>query len=635
MSGDNVLYTLGYDAFGLPAEQHAIATGIHPRVNTEANIVNMRRQLRRLGLSHDRRRSVATTDEGYYHWTQWIFLQIFNAWYDVEADRARPIAELEAELAAGHAAAAGRALVVGSSARPSAATSSTATASPTWPTRPVNWCPGLGTILANEEVTVRGPLRHRQLPGLQAEHAPVDAAHHRLRRPAAGRPRPPRLARADQGHAAQLDRPLRGRQRALPLPRRPHRGLHHPARHAVRRDVHGAGARAPPGRRRSPTLDVQLRSRPTVRQAAVAQRAAAPGRGPGQDRRVPRARYATNPVTGTDIPIWIADYVLMGYGTGAIMAVPSGDQRDFEFARRFDLPIVATQLPPASWFEQHGIAVSTDCATWPEAYIGEGVFVNSANDDVVLDGDRTMAEAKRADQRLAGRDRLRRGDGHLQAARLAVLPPALLGRAVPDRLRRRRTGRSRVPESLLPVTLPDLDDFKPEALDPDDDATEPLPPLARAEAWLEVTLDLGDGPRRYRRELNVMPQWAGSCWYELRYLDPTNEDRLVDPDDRALLDGPPAEAPRPVASTSTSAASSTPCCTCSTPASGTRCSTTWASCPPRSRSTGCSTRATSRPTPTATGGARSWRPRTWSNATAAGGWARGRSSASTGRWARA
>src|SRR4051812_19764798 len=155
MSGANVLYTLGYDAFGLPAEQHAIATGIHPRVNTEANIVNMRRQLRRLGLSHDRRRSVATTDAGYYHWTQWIFLQIFNAFYDVEADRARPLAELEAEFEAG--------------TRPVPGGRSWTDLDPVerrdvvdahrlayLADAPVNWCPGLGTILANEEVTSEG-----------------------------------------------------------------------------------------------------------------------------------------------------------------------------------------------------------------------------------------------------------------------------------------------------------------------------------------------------------------------------------------------------------------------------------------------------------------------------------------------
>ena len=223
MTGHNVVHTMGYDAFGLPAEQYAVQTGQHPRVTTESNIATMRRQLRRLGLAHDPRRSISTIDEGYYRWTQWIFLQIFNSWYDTDADRARPIDDLVAELDAG-ARAPGEG--TNPSGRPWAELSATERRVVVDNHRlayvheaPVNWCPGLGTVLANEEVTADGRSERGNFPvfkrPLRQWMMRITAYADRL----ISRPRRPRLARGHQAAAAQLDRAVRGRPGALP-----HRG---------------------------------------------------------------------------------------------------------------------------------------------------------------------------------------------------------------------------------------------------------------------------------------------------------------------------------------------------------------------------------------------------------------------------
>ena len=254
MTGHNVLHALGYDAFGLPAEQYAVQTGQHPRVTTEANIATMRRQLRRLGLAHDPRRSVATTDPAYYRWTQWIFLQIFNAWYDDEAGRARPIDELAPLLVSEPPMPTGAGVPDG---RPWADLDDVERrrrrrrAPAGLPVRGAGQLvPRPGHRAGQRGGHRRRPQRPRQLPGVQAQPAPVDDAHHRLRRPAAGRPGPAGLARVDQAacSATGSAAPRAPGSRFASDGRRD-RGLHHPAGHAVRRDVHGAGARAPAGRR--------------------------------------------------------------------------------------------------------------------------------------------------------------------------------------------------------------------------------------------------------------------------------------------------------------------------------------------------------------------------------------------------
>jgi leucyl-tRNA synthetase len=225
--------------------------------------------------------------------------------------------------------------------------------------------------------------------------------------------------------------------------------------------------------------------------------------------------YAINPVNGTRLPVFIADYVLMGYGTGAIMAVPAQDERDWDFAKAFDLPIVRTVQPS----EDH------DPDT---AFTGDGPAINSANDEISLNG-LNVADAK--------------------ARIIEWLQAKGFGRAqVQYKLRDWLFSRQRywgepfpivydendvaipLPDEYLPLELPEVENYSPQAFDPHDATSTPVPPLNRATEWKTVTLDLGDGPKQYRRELNVMPQWAGSCWYELRYLDPTNGEIFCDPE---------------------------------------------------------------------------------------------------------
>jgi len=223
--------------------------------------------------------------------------------------------------------------------------------------------------------------------------------------------------------------------------------------------------------------------------------------------------YATNPVNGEHIPVFVADYVLMGYGTGAIMAVPGQDQRDWDFAKEFGLPIVRTVQPPEGWDG--------------EAYTGDGPAINSANDEISLNG-LGVAEAKQAiTEWLAGK-------GAGEAVVQYKLRDWLFSRqrywGEPFPIVWDEHGPIALPPDHLPVELPDLENYSPKTYDPEDADTEPEPPLSRAKDWVEVELDLGEGRKRYRRETNTMPQWAGSCWYPLRYLDPENHERFVDPE---------------------------------------------------------------------------------------------------------
>ncbi|MFI0526632.1 MAG: leucine--tRNA ligase, partial [Ilumatobacteraceae bacterium] len=241
--------------------------------------------------------------------------------------------------------------------------------------------------------------------------------------------------------------------------------------------------------------------------------------------------YATNPVNGMQIPVWIADYVLMGYGTGAIMAVPCGDQRDFEFARTFGLDIVAIQSPPDR---------TLDTTTWADAFKGDAPYANSANDSLSLDGVATVAEGTHlTNQWLAAH-------GHGEATITYKLRDWLFSRqrywGEPFPIVYDIDGNPHaLPDELLPVVLPETDQFSPRTFDPDDAMSNPESPLDRLDDWVNVTLDLGDGLQPYRRDTNVMPQWAGSCWYEMRYLDPTNENDFVDPANEAYWMGPQTE----------------------------------------------------------------------------------------------
>ena len=244
-------------------------------------------------------------------------------------------------------------------------------------------------------------------------------------------------------------------------------------------------------------------------------------------------------MTGGQVPVFIADYVLMAYGSGAVMAVPAHDQRDLEFARRFGLPVRAVLQPPPEWFTARGLPPDSPAGTWPEAFAGEGSYL---------------------DLGVPGLDCAGLGRQAGIAAAIGWLESAGSGqRRRSYRLRDWLFSRQRywgepfpivydehglpiaLPEESLPVTLPDMADFRPQPQA--GESSDPVPPLARATEWAEPELDLGDGPKRYRRELNTMPQWAGSCWYYLRYLDPANSGQLVDPAVERYWMVPPDAAP--------------------------------------------------------------------------------------------
>ena len=537
MQGYNVLHALGYDSFGLPAEQHAITTGIHPRVNTESNIANMRRQLRRLGLGHDPRRSVSTTDESFYKWTQWIFLQIHGAWYDTETERARPIADLIAAFENGDrptpdgrawsALSAGERHDIIDDHRLAYLSNA-----------PVNWCPGLGTILANEEVTAEGRSDIGNYPvfkrNMRQWMMRITSYADRLLDD---------LDRLDWPEPIKLmQRNWIGRSDGARVSFSTSAG---DIEVFTTRPDTLFGATFMVLSPEHPLVDALTTADQRAQVAAYQAEAAAKADNERQDDSQKKTgvftgAMATNPVTGTDIPIYIADYVLMGYGTGAIMAVPSGDQRDFAFARAYNLPIVATQMPPASWFDARSIAPSADCSTWPEAFVGDGEYINSTNDSISLNGLTSIVDAKSRMNAWLAQHNLGEPTTTYRLRDWLFSRQRYWGEPFP--IVYDEDGRAyAVPTQALPVLLPELADFKPTALSPDDATSDPVPPLARVTDWTRVTLDLGDGPREYRREVNVMPQWAGSCWYEMRYLDPTNSEVFIDHEVERYWMGPEHE----------------------------------------------------------------------------------------------
>ena len=537
MQGYNVLHALGYDSFGLPAEQHAITTGIHPRVNTESNIANMRRQLRRLGLGHDPRRSVSTTDESFYKWTQWIFLQIHGAWYDTETERARPIADLIAAFENGDrptpdgrawsALSAGERHDIIDDHRLAYLSNA-----------PVNWCPGLGTILANEEVTAEGRSDIGNYPvfkrNMRQWMMRITSYADRLLDD---------LDRLDWPEPIKLmQRNWIGRSDGARVSFSTSAG---DIEVFTTRPDTLFGATFMVLSPEHPLVDALTTTDQRAQVAAYQAEAAAKADNERQDDSQKKTgvftgAMATNPVTGADIPIYIADYVLMGYGTGAIMAVPSGDQRDFAFARAYNLPIVATQMPPASWFDARSIAPSADCSTWPEAFVGDGEYINSTNDSISLNGLTSIVDAKSRMNAWLAQHNLGEPTTTYRLRDWLFSRQRYWGEPFP--IVYDEDGRAyAVPTQALPVLLPELADFKPTALSPDDATSDPVPPLARVSEWTRVTLDLGDGPREYRREVNVMPQWAGSCWYEMRYLDPTNSEVFIDHEVERYWMGPEHE----------------------------------------------------------------------------------------------
>ncbi|ORV40091.1 leucine--tRNA ligase [Mycobacterium conspicuum] len=536
MNGRNVLHALGFDAFGLPAEQYAVQTGTHPRTRTEANIENFRRQLGRLGLGHDSRRSFSTTDADFYKWTQWIFLQIYNAWFDREAGKARPIAELIAEYDSGARqledgrdwatlSVGERADVIDGHRLVYRADSM------------VNWCPGLGTVLANEEVTADGRSDRGNFPvfrkRLRQWMMRITAYSDRLlddldlldwpeqvktmQRNWIGRSTGATALFAATTAHGQVDidvfttRPdtLFGATYLVLAPE------HDLVDELVATawpdgtDPHWTYGAATPG------------EAVAAYRRAIAAKSDLERQESKEKTGVFLGSYATNPANDKPVPIFIADYVLAGYGTGAIMAVPGHDQRDWDFAHEFHLPVLE-------------VIAGGDISE--AAHTGDGALVNSDYLDGMNVEEAKAAITARLEAEGRGRARIefRLRDWLFARQRYWGEPFPI----VYDEDERPHA----LAGSALPVELPDVADYSPVLFDPDDADSEPSPPLAKATDWVHVELDLGDGLKPYSRDTNVMPQWAGSSWYELRYTDPHNSDRFCAKENEAYWMGPrPAE----------------------------------------------------------------------------------------------
>ncbi|HET6572083.1 MAG TPA: leucine--tRNA ligase, partial [Fimbriiglobus sp.] len=507
MAGSHVLHPIGWDAFGLPAEQYAVEKNVHPAITTAQNVETFRRQIKALGFSYDWDREVDTTDPGYFKWTQWIFLLIHDTWYDADAKKGRPIAELpipEEVKKQGPDAVRGY-----QDAHRLAYQAEV----------PVNWCPALGTVLANEEVidgksergghpVVRQPLRQWLLritayaDRLLDDLEPLDWSESikQMQRNWIGK-----------SEGAEVTFPI-----ADPSPPVATGGLAINVFTTRPDTLFGATymVLAPEH------ALVERITTPEQRAAVKAYQQQAARKSEFERTEVAKTKtgvftgaFAVNPTNGARIPVWIADYVLAGYGTGAIMAVPGHDERDFEFATQFKLPIVTVVKPPDEWLIKTGSTL--DHLT--EAYVGDGVAVNSG----LLDGLPT-SEAKRTinawleEKHLGTRKvnyKLR--DWLFSRQRYWGEPFPLLHEVGPDG--KPTEAVRRLDMSELPLTLPRMADFKPTG--------SPEGPLAKAADWVSVTID----GQHYRRETNTMPQWAGSCWYYLRYIDPNNDKALADP----------------------------------------------------------------------------------------------------------
>lgn len=539
--GKNVLHTLGYDAFGLPAEQYAIQTGTHPRTTTVANIANMRRQLGSLGLGHDKRRSVATIDPEFYRWTQWIFLQIYQSWFDEQQQKARPIDELYPLLESGELATKdGREYASLSEEEKARAVDEFRLVYLSDST--VNWCPGLGTVLANEEVTADGRSERGNFPvfrkNLKQWMMRITAYSDRLlddlelldwpekvksmQRNWIGRSRGAEVDFRCEGHDITVftTRPdtLFGAEYVVLAPE-------HPLVDALLSPVpydDDVDARWTYGHEDPKEAIEAYRS-------DIAAKSDLERQENKEKTGVFLGSYATNPVNGKKLPVFTADYVLTGYGTGAIMAVPAHDERDYEYAQVFGLPITE-------------VVAGGDVSS--AAHTGEGTYVNSANDDGLDLTGKSKAEAIATTiDWLAAREL---GVEKIQYKLRDWLFARQRYWGEPFPIVYDEAGRPHaIPEDQLPVELPEVDDYQPVSFDPDDHNTEPQPPLAKAREWIEVDMDLGDGTKTYYRDANVMPQWAGSSWYQMRYIDPTNSEAFCDIDNERYWTGPRPEVHGP------------------------------------------------------------------------------------------
>ncbi len=510
MRGYNVLHPMGWDAFGLPAERYAMQTGIHPSITTQNNIATFKRQIRMLGLSYDWSREVNTTDPAYYRWTQWIFLKIYNSWYDPGAGKARPIQELA--VPAGLSPDQREQFVDNRRLAYLA-------------DMPVNWCPELGTVLANEEVdewVEKGYTVERRF--MRQWMLRITAYADRLERDLDGVDWPDGIVEMQRNwigrsEGAEVQFPIRGAGSALTIfTTRPDTMFgatymvlapEHPLVDAVTAPEHAAAVTA---------YRNQTKLKSDLERTALEK----------EKTGVFTGGMAINPATGQPIQIWIADYVILTYGTGAIMAVPGHDERDFEFAQKYALPIRAVVMPPSSWLSENGtsalkhdplqpleVSFRNSPGRFHAAFTGEGEAINSANEEVSLDGLHTPEAIRRMidwlEQKGIGKKSVnfKLRDWLFSRQRYWGEPFPLVYTG---------DGRARdLPERDLPVLLPESQSFKPSASGES--------PLATIPSWLNLKDAVTGEP--LRRETHTMPQWAGSCWYYLRYLDPTNKKEFV------------------------------------------------------------------------------------------------------------
>ena len=463
MRGFNVLHPMGWDAFGLPAEQYAVKTGQHPAVTTAKNIARFRQQLDRIGFSYDWSREVNTTDPDYVRWTQWIFLQIYNTWFNPATNRAEPISTYEG-------------------ADPDSVRLAYVAE------MPVNWCPELGTVLANEEV-VDGK---SEVGGFPVERRPMRQWVLRITA-FAGRllegldrldwPESIKLLQKNwigRSEGAFVDFTLESGEKLTVYTTRPDTLFG--ATYLVLAPEHPLVAQITTGGQR-PAVDAYIKA------------AAAKSERDRQDASKEKSgvftgAHALNPVSTPRLPVWISDYVLTGYGTGAIMAVPAHDERDHEFAGKFRLPVIEVVQPAQP---------VGGCFT------GEGTAINSG----LLNGLPT-AEAKGKITDWLEEHRSGRSAVQCKLRDWLFSRQRYWGEPFPVVW---ENGRHRaLAASELPVLLPELADFKPTGT--------AEPPLAKAVDWVRYSATA-------TRELNTMPQWAGSCWYYLRYCDPRNTRHFI------------------------------------------------------------------------------------------------------------
>ena len=463
MNGVNVLHPMGWDAFGLPAEQHAIKTGEHPRINTENNTNNFRRQLKSLGFAYDWEREINTTDPNYVKWTQWIFLQLYNSYYCEKDQKAKPVSELEAQGLSRDEIDERRLAYVAET--------------------PVNWSPDLGTVLANEEVeewrakghTVeRRPLRQWMLRITSYAQRLIDELE------GLDWPTGIKLLQTNwigRSEGAEVDFTING-EKVTVFTTRPDTlfgatymvlAPEHPLVDQIATDEQKEAIAA---------YKVACASKSDLERTELAK----------EKSGVFTGGFAINPVNDEKIPVWIADYVMMSYGTGAIMAVPAHDARDNEFAEKFDIPIIEVVQAPEGNEEK--------------CFAGNGTAINSG----FLDG-LTTSEAKEKISEWLEEKGLGKKTINFKLRDWLFSRQRYWGEPFPIVWRDGK--HEAISEDELPLLAPELEDYKPTGT--------PEPLLSKATDWV----NLGDG---VTRETNTMPQWGGSCWYYLRYCDSQNNE---------------------------------------------------------------------------------------------------------------